>query len=246
MSTDSPEQDRVTYAGELTSAFARAQGMLLHEEDAAAGVEWLALVARDLVPASVGAGASLMDEAGRRTSTGTTDRIAAAADALQYELGEGPCLSAWATVTVQHSRDTATEARWSEWCAAAQDLGIGSVLSAPLVFRGKVIGALKVYSTRVDSFTVQDEHRLVLLAGAAATLLGAAQGHDAPQRLSAGLQSALADRQAVETATGMLMERHGLSHDQARLRLLAMSRSRGLPIAELGRAILTRSTELGA
>ena len=110
-------------AGELTAVFARVQGMLLSRQDAGAAVEQLALVARDFVDGAVGAGASLIDEAGHRASTGTADRVAAAADALQYELGEGPCLGSWASVSVQRIDDTATETRWATWCAAAQGLG---------------------------------------------------------------------------------------------------------------------------
>lgn len=227
---------------QLTTTFARVRRMMLSEEDSVAAVERLALVARDLVPSSVGAGASLMDQSGDRTSTATTDTVAAAADAIQYELGQGPCLSAWATTAVQHVHDTVTESRWNAWCFRVQRLGIRSVLSAPMVFRGDSIGAMKVYSTSPDSFSVQDEHRLMLLAGAAATLLGAAQGSDAPQRLSAELQAVLADRQAVETATGVLMERHGLDHDTARSRLLELSRGRRLPLAQLARTILDPST----
>lgn len=138
--------------------------------------------------------------------------------------------------------DTATESRWSEWCTAVQGLGVRSVLSAPMVFKDSTIGAMKVYSTEPDSFSVEDEHRLLLLAGAAATLLGAAQGSDAPQQLSAGLQALLADRQAVETATGVLMERHHLDHDTARSRLLETSRRQRVLVAELARTILDPST----
>jgi len=112
-----------------------------------------------------------------------------------------------------------------------------------MVSKGESIGALKVCSTTVDRFSAEDERRLVLLAGAAATLLGAAPDGDAPQRLSARLRTALADRQAVETATGMLMERHGLDHDTARRRLMAASRTRRQPLAELARHILVRSED---
>lgn len=228
-------------AGELTTALAHVQGMLLSEQDAATAVEQLALVARDLVSAAVGAGASLIEESGRRTSTGTTDRVAAAADALQYELGEGPCLSAWATVAVQRIDDTATENRWGSWCAAVQGLGVRSVLSAPMVFHGECIGALKVYSTAVEQFGTVDEHRLVLLSGAAATLLGIARDTDAPQRLSAGLSTALAGRRAVEAATGMLMERFGLDHGTARRWLMTVSHRRHTPLVELAGQVLERT-----
>lgn len=242
MSAQTSSGQGATPLAQLTTSFARVQKMLLSQEDSVAAVQRLALVARDLVASSVGAGVSLLDESGQRTSTATTDKVAAAADALQYELGEGPCLSAWATTAVQHIRDTATESRWSTWCPAVQSLGVHSVLSAPMVFKDSTLGAMKVYSTESDSFSVEDEHRLLLLAGAAATLLGAAQDSDAPQRLSAGLQALLADRQAVETATGVLMERHRIDHDTARSRLLETSRRRRVPVADLARTILDPSS----
>ena len=239
MSGETAGQTTRTPVGELTTAYARAQGMLLSEEDATAAVQRLALVARDMVMSSVGAGASLLDEQGRRTSAGTTDKVAEQADALQYELGHGPCLSAWATASVQHVSDTVTEERWPAWCFRAQRLGIRSVLSAPMTFRNGRIGALKVYSTSPDAFSVEDEHRLLLLAEAAGTLLGNAQGPDAAQRLTDGLQAVLADRQAVEAATGILMERHQIDHGTARSHLMEQSRLRGVPMARLAREVLT-------
>jgi transcriptional regulator with GAF, ATPase, and Fis domain len=228
---------------ELTSVVARMQGMLISHEAAAATVEKLAQVARDMVESAVGAGASLMDSDGRRVSTATTDRVAAMADTLQYQLGQGPCISAWASSSVQRLDDTAVDSRWPAWSTAARELGIRSVLSAPLVFKGDVIGALKVYSTTTAAFSADDEHRLVLLSAAAATLLGMARGPDAPQRLSADLTAALADRQAIDTATGLLMERHGLGQDAARYRLMDASRAGGHTLAHLARQVLSGTSE---
>jgi len=229
-------------ADELTMVIARTRGMLVSHEVAAAAVEQLAQVARDLVVSAVGAGASLMDEAGRRVSTGTTDRIAATADELQYELGQGPCISAWATSSVQRLDDTGSDQRWPAWSAAARQLGIRSVLSAPLVFRAECIGALKVYSTSPSAFNLEDERRLVLMSAAAATLLGMATAPDAPQQLSGMLVDALADRQAIETATGMLMERHHMNHEAARYLLMDESRSQRQPLADLARSVIAGSS----
>lgn len=80
-------------AMELTAVFTRIQDMLLSQEHAAVAVHQLAQVAQDLIPSAAGAGVSLIDGHGARTSTGATDHLVEAADALQYELGEGPCLA---------------------------------------------------------------------------------------------------------------------------------------------------------
>lgn len=223
---------------ELTTVFARIHGMLLSQESATSAVEQLAEVAQDVVDSAIGAGASLIDDQGRTMSTGTTDVVAEAGDRLQYELGLGPCLSAWATESLQRVDDTATETRWSAWCAGVLVLGVRSAMSAPMLYRGHCIGALKVYTTTADGFTAADERRLSLLAAAAATLLGAAQTSEAPRQLSQALRTALSDRRSVDVATGVVMERRGVDQRRARVVLLEASREQGRGLVEIARSVL--------
>ncbi|MFI7581504.1 GAF domain-containing protein [Kocuria kalidii] len=228
---------------ELTTVFARIQGMLLSQESATSAVEQLARVAQDVVDSAIGAGASLINDQGHTMSAGTTDAVAQTADTLQYELGEGPCLSAWATEALQRVDDTATETRWRGWCAGVLPLGIRSAMSAPMLYRDHCIGALKVYTTTADGFTAADERRLSLLAAAAATLLGAAQTSEAPHQLSQALRTALTDRATVDVATGIVMERRGLDQHHARVALLKTSRAEGRPLLEIARAVLDPSLD---
>ncbi|MFI7581021.1 GAF domain-containing protein [Kocuria kalidii] len=227
-------------ATESTTVIARIQNMLLSQEHAAVAVHQLAQVVRDLIPAAAGAGVPLLDAQGTRTSTGATDRLVEAADALQYDLGNGPCLSAWATATPQRINDTTDDDRWPEWSTAAAASGIRSMLSVPLVFQDRCLGAMKVYATVDDAFTDHEEQQLGLLAAVAATLRGAAQTRDAPQRLSAVLQAGLEDRQAIDRATGMLMEQRATDPDDAHAVLITASLAHGRPMAQVARQILQR------
>ncbi|MEX5303486.1 GAF and ANTAR domain-containing protein [Kocuria sabuli] len=233
-------------AMELTAVFARIQNMLLSQEHATAAVHQLAQVAQDLIPSAAGAGVSLIDAHGSRTSTGATDHLVEAADALQYELGEGPCLSVWATETLQRVNDTTDDDRWPQWSAAVARSGIRSMLSVPLVFQDRCLGAMKVYATVGDAFTGHEEQQLGLLAAAAATLLGAAQTRAAPQRLSAALQAGLADRQTIDRAIGMLMEQRATDPDDAHAVLITASLAQGRPMVEIARQILQRHPDPGA
>ncbi|MEX5272043.1 GAF and ANTAR domain-containing protein [Kocuria sabuli] len=228
---------------ELTMAFARIQGMLLSEQNAATAVDQLAQVARATISTAVGAGASLFDDTGRTRSTGATDALTAAADALQYEFGEGPCISAWATSAVVRIDDTAGEIRWPQWCAAAHAQGIRSVLSTPLVHGDRKVGAMKVYAGEPGAFTGKDAATLGLLAGAVAVLLACSQPADAPRRLSASVQEALADRQEVGVAVGVLMERHGTDVQQARAALMAEAVLQGRPLVHVARQSLARPAD---
>ena len=209
---------------ELAAVFARIKGMLLSEETVNHAVDLLAQAAVEAIPGAIGAGVSVMDEQGRRTSAGSTDKLVLAADGLQYDLGEGPCLTAWASTQVVRSNNLAAEARWPQWSSAAARMGIRSVLSAPLIFKTESLGAIKVYSLQEDAFDQHSEHLLALFAGPAATLLANIQSSEVPHKISSELKTAVRSRDNIALARGILMEREGLTSDEAMSRLLGMAR----------------------
>lgn len=156
--------------GELTTVFADLHGMLLTEADATAAVRQLAWAAHRMVPTAAGAGISLMGDDGTRITAAATDDVVEVADAVQYSLGQGPCVSAWATGDVQRVDDTTRDTRWSRWQEAAAAAGIRSVVSVPLRHRGIRLGALKAYATAPEAFDDADIRLLELLADAIAVL----------------------------------------------------------------------------
>lgn len=224
--------------GELTTVFALPRGMLLREEDATAAVQHLTRVVHQAVPAAAGAGVPLIDENGVRITTAATDSAVEAADALQYQLEEGPCPSAWATSEVQRIDDTAQALGWVRWEAAVAESGIRSVLSVPLVHRKRALGAMKVYACTPGAFGDAEERLLELLAEAAATLLGAAQAVDAPARLSTSLEESLQSRDTVGLAVGVLMARAHLDSEAARSVLLEQARAEGRRVGEIALEVL--------
>lgn len=224
---------------ELSRVFAHLSGMILNEQDATSAASKLAWAAHQTVPSATGAGFSILDDNGKRLSSASTDPTVEAVDALQYELGQGPCLSAWATGDPQCVDDTSVETRWPDWIAEASAMGIGSVLSSPMVYRGRHVGALKVYAAEPHAFGETEVHLLGLLADAAATLLGTAQTIDSPVRLSKALSEALATRDTIGLASGVLMAQEHLTRDVARLRLLERARSSNRRVVDVASEILT-------
>ncbi|MGK7221279.1 GAF domain-containing protein [Kocuria flava] len=204
---------------ELVAALTRLHAMLLEEPTAPGTLEQLTRITRRVVPAADAAGVSTIDADGTTITTAATDPVVETADALQYDLEEGPCLSAWASAGLQRLEDTAADTRWPAWSAAARDLGIRSVLSAPLVHGGETLGALKVYAREPAVFSAVDEHLLALVAGTAAALLAGGRRPTAPPLLSSALHEVLSHRQLVDRATGVLMERHRTGAAAARRRL---------------------------
>lgn len=74
----------------LGYTMARTSGLLLGQGTVEAALRLLTATALHTVPTAVGAGITTTAPDGARTTTAGTDRTVLAADALQYELDEGP------------------------------------------------------------------------------------------------------------------------------------------------------------
>lgn len=210
--------------GELAVALARVEGLLLTGEKVDRAVQLLALGVRDAFPGSSGAGVSLLDGQGRRTSTGATDVVVLEADAVQYELGQGPCLTAWATGRTVVVADVLMDDRWPLWSSRVRDLAIRSVISTPLIGGTRCLGALKIYGTKQGAYGPAAARALERLVVPAATLLDNIQSSEAPKRFTQVLAAALDSRDTVNRAQGFLMHMHGISADAALQHLVRLSR----------------------
>lgn len=224
--------------GEQPTAFTHVTGMHLSVQDVSTAVHQLARAAHEMIPTAAGTGVSLLDEDGARGTIASTDSAVEVADALQYELGMGPCLSAWTTGQIQRIDDTTADPRWAAWQAAAAEAGIRSVLSAPLVCRGRHSGSLKAYATAPGAFGKAEERLLGLLADAAATLLEAAQSVDTPVRLAAPWEEALDARELMGLAAGVLMARDHLTPETARAALAEAAGTQDRGVAEVATAVV--------
>jgi GAF domain-containing protein len=223
---------------ELSLVIARIKGLLLTEEKVDRAVQLLAEAIRDTISGTTGAGVSLMDGQGHRTSHGATDAVVEQADTAQYDLGQGPCLTAWAAQRTVLIDNVAEEERWPHWCQAVASLPVRSVVSTPLIADTGCIGALKIYAAAPSAYDTHAARLLEKFAGPAATLLAHIQGSDTPHRISESLETALASRDTINRACGLLMERHGLGPEQAMNELLRLARTRKLPLLQASSSLL--------
>ncbi|MEV7661973.1 GAF and ANTAR domain-containing protein [Paenarthrobacter sp. NPDC089316] len=229
-------------ASELAALAGQTAGGSLTEENASKAVQSLAYVLKDSVPTATGAGASIINARGRRESTGATDPVVLQADKLQYQLGQGPCLSAWAEQRAIIIEDTWEETRWPAWTSQLADLPLRSVLSAPLTTEGRRIGAIKVYSSSPGAF---DDHSVFLierLATPAAVMLGNARDREATARISSQLVEALSNRDLISRAQGVLMERMNITAPEALSVMLSASKGEDKPLHEVAREIVNGMT----
>jgi GAF domain-containing protein len=198
------------YSGEdLVAAMDAAARELIErggEEDAAERIVAGAIAA---IPPVVQAGISLVEGDRSVTSRSPSTTTVEELDRLQNELGEGPCLSAIHEQARIEITDTAAQdSRWPRWVAAAREHGVRSMLCLQLFTRDGAAGALNLYADRPDAFDADAQHLAGLFAShAAVTLFGAQQVEQ--------LNRALATRDEIGQAKGILMERFALDAAQA-------------------------------
>ncbi|MBD8062863.1 GAF and ANTAR domain-containing protein [Oceanitalea stevensii] len=229
---------------ELGPVMARASGLLLSGRVVDAVLPLLTATALHVVPAAVGSGITLLGADGSVTTTAGTDPLVERADALQYELDEGPCLDAWHQRRYIVADDLTAEERWPRWAPLAAELGLRSVASAGLVAGEASVGAIKLYSTEPAAFDEADRSALVLFAAQAALLVNGARTSERAGHLREDVQAALRERDTVTRATGLIMGREKVPEDRAFSYLMSRAQSEGTPLHEAA-ARLLRSASTG-
>lgn len=149
---------------------------------------------------------------GRRPrSLGTSSTEAAAADVLQYAVGDGPCLAAASQEQAKHAADLAVDGRWPRFAAAAvARTPVRGVLSLDLA--GEPDRAvLNLYSGRPGALDAHAVTFAVLFAAHARVLVAHTRAVDQ----SANLTQALETSRQIGTAVGILMHVHKVTADQA-------------------------------
>jgi len=225
-------------ADELLNVFARMSGVLLTDETVQTALRLISTLAVEAVTGTAGSGLTLVNGRGEPESSASTDGLVERADALQYELEEGPCLAAVAARTIMRVDDTSAEPRWPRWAGEAAQLGLRSCLSAPLVAGDTSLGALKVYGREPGAFDKRDERMLVLFSAQAAVLVANMQAYEAAHRLSDQLKDALRARDVVGQAKGVLMSSRGVDEETAFALLVATSRRQNRKLHDVARGLI--------
>jgi GAF domain-containing protein len=230
----------------FADALLRMSGVLLTRESVNTVVEHVTTLAVATLPGSTGAGVSIVNEAGKRT-TAASDPLVEQADRHQYELDEGPCLSAARERAVIRIDDLLSERRWPRWREAVAELGLRSVLSAPMIVGDESIGAIKVYSREVAAYDEHSEHLLTLVRRAGCHSAGeyaVAAGRAATQRTAEGLVDA---PRRDRSAKGILIAQGAAGEEAAFGMLVSASQRSNVKLHELAAqivaSVISRRTE---
>lgn len=189
------------------------------------------------IPGADGAGLTMMER-------DRADTIVASApfvreiDAIQYGIGEGPCISAALEGATMRSGSLGGEPRWPRFGPRAGRLGVHSVVSLPLVTPDGVVGAINVYAHAKDAFDGEAADLGELFAAPAAIAVQNAQLLANAKRAAATLQSALSKRAVIDQAVGILMSRAGCTADEAFDRLRQLSQTRNTKLSVVARSLV--------
>jgi GAF domain-containing protein len=203
------------------------------QDDVAAATHEVCKAAVEIVDgAAVSAGITLVRRRRRVETVAATSDLARNGDDLQYELGEGPCLdAAWEEPQV-YAGDLRHDARWPTWGPrVVKDLGVNSMLCTQLFTNENTLGALNVYAADEDAFDSDDRDNLRLLGAHAAVAVAAAQQIDS-------LKIAVDRRTTTGTAIGIVMERYGVTNDQALALLRRLSQDENRKLADIAHELV--------
>ncbi|GAB3546023.1 GAF domain-containing protein [Actinopolyspora lacussalsi] len=200
----------------LVVELSRAARRLQRPDSETEALQLIVTGAVDTVPGAEQAGVSLLHRDGGITSAATSDATVDEVDQLQADYQEGPCVTALREQhTVMVDDLTAETDRWPRFAPDAAALRVASMLSFHLFTRDDTVGALNLYSGIPRGFGTESQLLGGLFAAHAAAALGGA-------RHVAQLHRALATRDVIGQAKGILMERFELDADTA-FQLLARS-----------------------
>lgn len=165
------------------------------------------------------ASVSLLQKTGFVTRA-ATDPIAEKGDHIQYDAGEGPCLSAAVEQPLIYTPKLRDDQRWPRSASAiAGELGVGSMLAARLSYgptREPALGALNLYSRNEEAFDEDDLLLTVLLASLTSVVTHHTQ-------VEANLQKGLMTRQVIGEAVGILRAQNDVPREEAFAMLVTAS-----------------------
>ncbi len=221
---------------ELVESLAAMTGILLNEETLAAVLQLVVSVSCSAMEGVDGSSVSLLRGQGFETNNTTSSEVQGL-DRVQYEAGRGPCVAATELGRTMNVVLEENDPRWPEFATAALAQGFVGVLSTPLVVRERNLGALNLYSRRHAGFSEVDQAAAQMFADQASVVLANAVAFAAAETVNAQLREALATRDVIGQAKGILMARHGCTSEEAFDRLRHESQRSNQKLRDVAQAV---------
>lgn len=194
------------------------------------------------VTGTSGAGIMLMDGDLPQGSLCTSDGVSAAIEDLQYALGEGPCMDAFAQDRVVSEPDLADPRvpRWLAFAGPALDAGARAVFGFPLRVGAVRLGALNLYRDRPGPLTDDEHADALVMADVVAQAVLVLQANAPPGTLAATLVAGAEFHFVVHQAAGMVAAQLDTNVADALSRLRAHAFGHDLPLTQVAKDVVAR------
>jgi transcriptional regulator with GAF, ATPase, and Fis domain len=210
-------------------------------EDSAKALDELIHNAVDHIPGASYAGITVVDRHDEEVATpAATHEIPRLLDVLQQKHREGPCFDAATDHDSYYISDLQVEDRWPLFRAdALEQSPIRSIASFQLFTTRNTVGALNLYSEQPEAFDQESRDLGYIFAAHAATVWGALQRGEQ-------FRSALASRDTIGQAKGMIMERYNVNAIQAFELLRTLSQESNVRLYDVARRLVENEHPTGA
>ncbi|MDQ2796244.1 MAG: GAF and ANTAR domain-containing protein [Actinomycetota bacterium] len=233
--TDDDDRPDVTSYGTLAQL---ARGLRVPSGELQPTLEAIVQAAVRTVPGTDDAGLILVRR-GALVPVATTGARPASLDESQAREKLGPCFDAAAEQEIKVVTNLAGDPRWPALHEAAAELGVAGMVCVPLVLDDRTAGTLSLYSSRPGAFDDADLGFTELFATHAALALGEAQRTEQ-------LHHALASRDLLGQAKGILMERLRIGPDAAFAELSVASQATNQKVVAVADHLVRTGELLGA
>ena len=218
-------------ADDLAARFSHLARALQQQDDPHSTLVEVVRAAVALIPGAEEGSISLVLGRQRVMSEAASGELPRVVDALQQEVGQGPCLDAAYLHELVRVPDMATAQQWPDFAPRALAAGAASMLAFQLYVEGDNLGALNLYARSPHAFDEESEHVGLLFASHAAI------AYDSARRRSL-LHRSVATRQLIGQAQGILMERHKITDDQAFALLVRASQHSNVKLRDIAEQLV--------
>jgi GAF domain-containing protein len=222
---------------DLRVSLAGLAGLATGEMTLSAMLTHVAEFAVAAIPGADGAGVTLLQRGRADTIVASADFVREV-DAVQYGIGEGPCITAAAEGVTVRSGSLGADATWPRFGARVRRMGVHSALSLPLVTPLGILGAMNVYAHAENAFDDRAVELGELFAVPAAVSVQNATVLAQALELAGQLQRALGTRAVIDQALGILMSRSGAGADEAFVTLTTLSQRENRKLAVVAQRLV--------
>ena len=224
----------------LQRSLAELSTSLVSDQSIADSLSRVAALAVEALPPAVFAGVTMMVDERVRTQA-FTDPTSPEIDQAQYDSGHGPCLDSFRHGSVIVVESLERDGRWPEFAAAAKAHGVRSTLSLPMLSAGNPVGALNFYADVERAFGDAEVEIGQLFAAQATVVLVNAQAYWGARIKSEDLERALAGREVIDMAKGIIMNSIGCGPDTAFNTLVKQSQAENRKLRDVAAEIVARA-----